>query len=321
MPAFGYKLMCEEHGPRELVENAVRADGAGFDFVGISDHFLPWLEEEGHAPFAWSVLGAIASRTRNVDLLTAVTCPTFRYHPAIVAQAAATISLLCGDGRFSLGLGSGELLNEHVVGGDWPSIGERHARLEEALEVIQALLDGGRHSFRGQHVELAEARLYDVPETPPPLVLAAGGPHAAVLAGELCDGMIATEPREDLVRSYEGVGGNGARYGELAVCWAEDERRGMQELHRAARWSVLGWKALPELPTPAAFAAATKTVRPEDLATSPCGPDPKRYVDAVRRYVEAGFDHVLLVQIGRDQEGFFRFWENELQEAVSAVQA
>ena len=191
---IGYKLMAEEHGPAALVRNTVRAEQAGFDFAAISDHFFPWLDEQGHAPFAWTVLGAAAQATRHIGLMTAVTCPIMRYHPAIIAQAAATLAVL-SDGRFILGLGAGERLNEHVVGEGWPGIGERHERLSEAYDIIRGLLDGSLTNYRGKYFNLDNAKLFDRPDRAPLIIGAAGGPEAARLAGRKAEGLIVTEPQ------------------------------------------------------------------------------------------------------------------------------
>jgi len=314
---IGYKLMAEEHGPRALVENARRAEDAGFAFAALSDHFHPWLAVEGHSPLAWSVLGAAAQATRRLGLMTAVTCPTYRYHPAIVAQGAATVALLC-DGRFTLGLGSGERLNEHVIGVGWPDVSVRQARLAEAVEIITALFAGGVRSFRGEHFTLEDGRLFDLPDPPPPIVVAAGGPRAARLAGERAQGVIATEPRAELLAAYRDAGGRGPRYAEVALCWAESEARAREIAHRFQRWGGLGWRVLPELPDPDAFDAATAAVRPEDLdASVALGPDVARHLERIEPYVEAGFDHLVLTQIGPEQKGFFEFFERELAPALA----
>jgi len=313
---LGYKLMSEEHAPRALVEHAVLAERHGFDFAAISDHFAPWLDEQGHAPFAWSVLGAVAQATERIGLATAVTCPTGRYHPAIVAQAAATVSLLAGR-RLQLGLGSGERLNEHVIGAGWPSVDERRERLAEAVEMIRLLFSGGRCSFRGRHFALEDARLFDRPDEPPQILLAAGGPRAARLAAETGDGLVATEPRRELVDAYRKAGGDGPCMAEVAMCWAESADAARDTIHRYARWSRLGWSVLPELPSPAAFAAATKSVHAEDVAGEIAhGPDVARFVEVVRRYQDAGFDELVLLQIGPEQRGFLRFFERELAPAL-----
>jgi len=312
---LGYKLMSEEHGPRVLVANACRAEDAGFDFAALSDHFHPWLEAQGHAPLAWSVLGALAHATRQLGLMTAVTCPTFRYHPAIVAQGAATVALQ-SEGRFTLGLGSGERLNEAVVGGGWPDVSVRQERLAEALEIVRRLFEGGPQSYRGSHFTLEDARLYDLPESPPPIVVAAGGPQAARLAAG-CDGLIATEPRRELVDAFVEAGGSGPRYAEIALCWAPREDQAREIAHRFFRWSGLGWSVLPELASPQAFAAATRSVRPEDLDESVAlGPDVEQHVERIRPFVAAGFDHLILVQVGPEQKGFVEFFERELAPAL-----
>ena len=318
---LGYKLMSEEHGPRALVENAVRAEASGFEFAAISDHFAPWLDEQGHSPLAWAVLGAIAQATERIGLATAVTCPTIRYHPAIVAQAAATVSLLAGR-RFQLGLGTGERLNEHVVGGGWPSVQVRRERLEEAVVILRRLFEGDTCSFRGEHLELAEARLFDLPDEPPEILIAAGGPLAARLAGEAADGLIATEPRRELVSAYREAGGDGPCMAEIAFCWAESEEEARETLHRYARWSGLGWDVLPELPTPAGFAAASRSVRPDDIGDEiPHGPDVERFVESVREFENAGFDELILLQVGPDQSGFLDFFERELRPVLLGSEA
>jgi len=312
MTRFGYKLMSEEHGPADLVRNAVRAEELGFDFAAISDHYHPWLESQGHSPYAWSVLGAIAARTERLGLVTAVTCPTIRYHPAIIAQASATLAILSG-GRFTLGLGSGELLNEHVVGAEWPPPRIRQEMLAEAIEIIQDLWAGESTSYEGDYFEIDRAKLWDVPEIPPTIAVAAGGAGAAHLAGEHETGLFTTEPKQSLIETWREAGGQGPRYAEIALSWATDEARAIQVAHDRFRFGALGWKVLPELANPGNFEAATKFVKPEDVARIiPCGPDPERHVAAVKKYVDAGYDHVVLVGVGPDQEGFFGFWQREL---------
>ena len=231
MIKLGYKLMSEEHGPTDLVRNANRAEQAGFDFAAISDHFFPWVEEQGHSPFAWSVLGAVANATRHIGLMTAVTCPIMRYHPAIIAQGTATLGLL-SDKRFTLGLGAGERLNEHVVGEGWPGRGERHERLAEAVDIIQGLLAGTLTNYRGTYFVLDDARLFDRPHVKPPIVIAAGGPRAARIAARKGDGVIATEPRADLVEAFISTGGSGPRYAEVAMCYGTQEEEAQQTAHR-----------------------------------------------------------------------------------------
>jgi G6PDH family F420-dependent oxidoreductase len=313
MANYGYKLMSEEHGPIELVRNAARAEEAGFDFVAISDHFHPWLSSQGHSPAAWTVLGSIAARTQRVGLVTAVTCPTIRYHPATVAQSAATLSILSG-GRFTLGLGAGENLNEHVVGNGWPPPEQRQNMLFEAIELIQKLWEGDEVSLDGEFYSVDRAKLWDVPKTPPLIAVAAGGPRAARLGGQKSLALFATEAKRELVQTWSEAGGKGPRYAEVGLCWARDEADAVRIARERMSFSVLGWKIMAELPAPDNFEAAVSCVRDEDIAKQvACGPDPERHVAAVRKYVEAGFDHIVLLGIGPDQEGFVNFWQKELK--------
>jgi G6PDH family F420-dependent oxidoreductase len=321
MLKLGYKLMSEEHGPADLVRYARRAEQAGFDFVAISDHFSPWLEEQGHAPFAWTVLGAVAQATRHIGLMTAVTCPIMRYHPAIVAQAAATVAVLSGD-RFTLGLGAGERLNEHVVGEGWPGVRERHGRLSEAIDIIQGLLAGELANYRGTYFQLDHARLFDRPPRKPPVVVAAGGPEAARLAGRKADGLIMTEPRSDLIQSFTSAGGSGPYYAEVSMCCAEREETARKTAHRYFRWSLSGWPVMAELPDTRGFAAAAGHVSEDALAaTITCGPSAGRHLEAITRYAEAGCDHIILTQIGPDQGYFFELFERELAPALRRREA
>ncbi|MCS0636882.1 TIGR03557 family F420-dependent LLM class oxidoreductase [Streptomyces sp. LP05-1] len=310
---IGYKLAAEAFGPAELVRQAVLAERAGFDFVEISDHYHPWLDNQGHSPFAWTVLGAIAAKTERIGLATGVTCPTVRYHPAIIAQAAATLALV-SDGRFTLGVGSGERLNEHVVGTGFPdAVSTRQELLREALEIIRLLWRGGYQSYEGKHLRLDDARVFDLPETPPVIAVAAGGKRAARLAAELGDGLFATEDRPELVRHYQEAGGSGPRYAEVPLAWAPDEETAARAALETSRWAVTGWKVMSELPNPANFAAATTTVRQEDiLAQFTCGSDPERYAKAAQRFVDAGFDRLVMQNAGPDPDGFIDFYRGEL---------
>jgi G6PDH family F420-dependent oxidoreductase len=310
---YGYKLAAEGFGPKELVRQAQLAEASGFDFVEISDHFHPWLDSQGHSPFAWSVLGAIAAGTDSLGLATGVTCPTVRYHPAVIAQAAATMSLL-SDGRFTLGLGSGERLNEHVVGRGFPAVAERQAMLREAIEIIRLLWSGGYHSYRGEYLDLEDARVFDLPERLPQIVVAAGGPVAAELAAELGDGMFGTEPKAELFEAYRSAGGAGPAYGEVGLAWAEDEASAVRAAFESARWSLTGWKVMSELPNPANFEASARYVREEDVAGQmPCGPDAAKHLAAIRQYEQAGYDHVVLMNNGSDPDGFLDFFARELK--------
>jgi G6PDH family F420-dependent oxidoreductase len=316
MVKVGYKLMSEEHGPADLVRNARRAEEAGFDFAAISDHYFPWLAEQGHAPFAWSVLGAIAQATRRIGLMTAVTCPIMRYHPAIIAQATATMGVLA-DGRFTLGLGAGERLNEHVVGEGWPGVAERHERLGEATDIIQGLLTGDIVSFHGDHFRLDHARLFDRPRRKPSVIMAAGGPDAAKLSAEKADGLIVTEARKDLVQAYASAGGRGPRYAEVAMCCAPTEEQGRETAHRYFRWSLSGWPVLAELPHEEAFAAASGHVSATAVGKAvSCGPSADGHLEAIEKYVAIGCDHIILNQIGPDQASFFALAEKKILPAL-----
>lgn len=319
MIRFGYKLMTEEHGPKALVENACRAEAAGFDFVSISDHFHPWLEAQGHAPFAWSVLGAIAQATSTIRIATGLTCPILRYHPAIVAQAAATVALL-SEGRFTLAVGAGERLNEHVTGARWPSIPERHAMLGEAIDIFRLLWSGGVHTHVGTHYVLDHAQLYDLPDVAIPLVVGVSGPKSVQLAVEKADGIMATEAEPDLVEGFRKGKGAGPAYAEAVLAYAATEEEGLRVAHERFRFSTLGWAVNSELPTVAGFEAATAFVRPEDMKQSIAfGPDVERHLAAVRKYADAGFDHIVLTAPGPDQAGFIRFFEQELKPRLAEI--
>ncbi len=316
MIRLGYKLMSEEHGPSDLVRNASAAEQAGFDFAAISDHFSPWIEEQGHAPLAWSVLGAVANATRRIGLMTAVTCPIMRYHPAIVAQGAATVALLSGN-RFTLGLGAGERLNEHVIGAGWPSTGERHERLSEAIDIIRGLLADTLTSYNGKYFRLDHARLFDRPGSKVAVAVAAGGPEAARLAGRKGDALMATEPRSDLVQEFVASGGSGPRYAEVALCYAATEAEARKTAHRYFRWSLTGWSVMAELPDINGFAAASRHVTPDAVAEAvSCGPSADRHIEAISRYLQAGYDHIVLVQIGPEQQAFVEFFERALAPAL-----
>ncbi len=320
MVKLGYKLMAEEHGPGDLIRYAQCAEEAGFEFAAISDHYFPWLKEQGHSPFAWSVLGAIAQATR-LGLMTAVTCPIMRYHPAIVAQAAATMGLLT-DGRFTLGLGAGERLNEHIVGEGWPGVIERHERLGEALDIIQGLLAGKLTSYRGDHFRLDHAKLFDRPKRKPPVIVAAGGPDAARLAAEKADGLIVTEEKKEILKAYRDAGGRGPIYAEIGMCCARTEKQGRETAHRYRRWSLAGWPVLAELPHEEAFAAASKQISVEAVGEEvTCGPSPDVHLEAIHGYLDIGCDHIILSQIGPDQEFFFDLFEKKLAPALRSKKA
>lgn len=263
----GYKLFAEAYSPIELVRQAVRAEEAGFDFVEISDHYHPWLHDQGHSGFAWSILGSIAAKTSTLGLATGVTCPFIRYHPSIVAQAAATTALL-SEGRFVLGLGSGERLNEHVVARGWPAAATRTEMLRESIEVIRLLWSGGYHSYDGRHIQLEDARVFDLPDELPPIVVAGSGGPAVKLAAELGDGLFTTDADRDLVDKYKKAGGEGPRYAEVSLSWAPTEEAALKSAHTLFRFSATGWKVQAELPNPVNFEAASSVVREADIAES-----------------------------------------------------
>jgi coenzyme F420-dependent glucose-6-phosphate dehydrogenase len=316
---FGYALSSEEHTPSDLVRNARRAEEAGFTFALISDHFHPWIDAQGHSPFVWSVIGGIAGATERLRLGTGVTCPTIRTHPAIVAHAAATCAAMM-PGRFFLGVGTGENLNEHVTGEGWPAPDERLDMLEEAIEVIRTLWEGGYQTFRGEFYEVEQARLYTLPDEQPPIAVAAGKPLAAELAGRAGDALISVAPDSEVVGNYREAGGDGPRYAQVTVCWAASEDEAKETAHRWWPNVALKGDLSQELALPMHFEQACENVSPEDVAElMVLGPDLDPYVDLVREYVQAGFDHVYFHQVGPDQEGFFDFWRAQLADRLRAL--
>ncbi|PJI84871.1 LLM class F420-dependent oxidoreductase [Luteimicrobium subarcticum] len=310
MTRFGYTLMTEQSGPRELVRYAAAAEDAGFDFEVSSDHFFPWLDTQGHASYAWSVLGAVTQVTSRVELMTYVTCPTMRYHPAVVAQKAATLGLL-SDGRFTLGLGAGENLNEHVVGEGWPAVAERQDMLEEAVTIIRALFGGGYVTWEGTHFRVDSARVWDLPDDPVQLGIAVSGDASVDRFAPLADHLVAVEPDADLVRSWGALRSDAGlpvsrAIGQVPVCWAPDRDTAVRRAHEQFRWFGLGWPVNANLPTTEGFAAASQFVRPDDVADAiACGPDLDAIVESVAPYWEAGFTDVALVQIGDEGQQEF----------------
>jgi G6PDH family F420-dependent oxidoreductase len=310
---LGYALSSEEHGPNELVRHARAAEEAGFTFALISDHFHPWTDTQGQSPFVWSVIGGIAQATERLRVGTGVTCPTIRIHPAIVAQAAATSAVML-DGRFFLGVGTGEELNEHVLGDPWPSPDARLEMLEEAIEVMRLLWQGGYQTHRGKHYTVEQARLYTLPNEPPPVAVAAAQPQAAELAGRVGDALVGVSPDEEIVEEFRRAGGNGKpRYGQLTVCYAESEedarRTALEIWPNAAMGGPLG----QELAIPEHYEAVAQLVTETDIAEAlVCGPDVDRHLEALHELEDAGFDHVYVHQVGRDQESFFRFYAERI---------
>jgi G6PDH family F420-dependent oxidoreductase len=316
---LGYALSSEEFRPGDLVRQARLAEEAGFEFAFVSDHFHPWIDRQGHSPFVWPVLGGIARATQRISVGTGVTCPILRVHPAHVAQAAATVADMM-PGRFMLGVGTGENLNEHILGQRWPSASERLEMLEEAIELIRKLWEGEIVTHRGPHFTVEDARLYTVPEELPPIVVAAGAPAAAELAGRAGDGLCSTSPSREIVEAYEQAGGDGPRYGQLTVCWAEDEDEARRTAHELWPNAALEGPLTQELPLPAHFEEAAAMVTEDDTAERiVCGPDLDRHLEGVRMFADAGFDHVYVHQVGPDQEGFLDVYADEVMPALSAA--
>ncbi|MDX1889785.1 LLM class F420-dependent oxidoreductase [Mycolicibacterium sp. 050158] len=325
MTRFGYTLMTEQSGPKQLVEYAVSAERLGFDFEVSSDHYSPWLSAQGHAPNAWTVLGAVAHATERVELLTYVTCPTVRYHPAIVAQQAATLQILA-DGRFTLGVGSGENLNEHVVGKGWPTIKRRQDMLREAVQIIKELFTGELVDWKGEYFEVDSARLWDLPEVPVAIAAAVSGDRSVETFSPLVEHLIAVEPDKDLVDGWHGarrgtgLPGDSRVIGQIPICWDPDESAAVARAHEQFRWFAGGWSVNADLPTTAGFAGATQFVKPEDVASSiPCGPDLDAIVEAVSEYWKAGFTDIALVQVG--DEGQDRFLAEAAQPLLEKLRA
>jgi G6PDH family F420-dependent oxidoreductase len=313
MMKFGYFLACEEFGPEELVRQATLAEQAGFDRLWISDHFHPWLEEQGNSPFVWSVIGALSQAT-SLPIATAVTCPTSRIHPAIIAQASATAAVQC-HGRFVLGVGSGEALNEHITGDRWPPADVRLSMLEESVEVIRNLHTGNEITHRGEHYTVENAKLYTVPEHPVPVYLSGFGPQAARLAGRIGDGFCTMMPDPGLVNSFRDAGGGSKPVqGGLKLCWADTEEQGRSTAHRLWRNELLPGGLPQTLPEPRDFQAATTLITEDKVGEHfPCGQDSERLLGRIKQFEQAGFDELYLQQIGPDQNTFFEAWAQHLR--------
>ena len=320
MTEIGYTMMCEQRGPKELVRDVQMAESAGFGFAVISDHYFPWVEAMGHSPYAWSVLGAAAQATSQIELMTYVTCPIKRYHPAVVAQKAATVGLL-SDGRFTLGLGAGENLNEHVTGGGWPPVNVRHQMLSEAVDIIRLLWAGGYVNFDGRHFKVDSAKLWDLPDAPLKLGVGASGQQSSQLAGQKADCLIAVEPSPAIVAAFDAAGGTGKpRVGQLPISYDRDRDTAIERALELFGWFSGGWKVNSELPGTAAFEAASRYLRPDDIADSiPCGNSVDTVIGAVNEFADAGFTHVALCQIGGDtQADFIEWWKRELGPALGS---
>lgn len=316
MTKFGYTLSSEEHDAPTLLRHAKDAEAAGFSFVSISDHFHPWATSQGHSPFVWSVIGAIAASTDSITVATGVTCPIQRYHPAIVAQAVATCSQLLGD-RFLFGVGTGEALNEHVVDYHWPTPEVRREMLAEALEVIRKLWTGETVDHRGRFYNVENARLFDPPPSEPKVIVSGFGPEATQLAAQIGDGYWGNSPEEDAVRLYRDSGGTGPAIAQLSLCWASSTESARRTIHE--RWpnGGLSGQLSQDLPTWTHFEQAASVLTEEQVVGSlPAGPDLQPVLESVRLYASAGYDHLYFHQIGDDHEGFMKFWSDQLKPAL-----
>jgi G6PDH family F420-dependent oxidoreductase len=306
---IGYFLSCEEFAPRDLIEQAKRAEQAGFHALWISDHYHPWNDEQGHSAFVWSVIGALSEAT-GLPVTTGVTCPTVRIHPAIVAQAAATSAVML-EGRFNLGVGSGEALNEHILGDRWPEADVRLEMLEEAVEVMRLLWEGGQRSHHGRHYTVENARVYDLPERPPPVLVSGFGPKAVRLAAKIGDGFCTTAPDEEAIGLYRSEGGRGPVHAGTKVCFMADEDEAMKTVLRLWPNEGLPGELAQVLPTPAHFEQACELVRPDDVS-SPVGPDLEKHAASLQQYADAGVDELFVQQIGPEQDAFFTTWAREM---------
>jgi G6PDH family F420-dependent oxidoreductase len=313
----GYFLSSEEHGPQDLVRYAAQSERAGFTAALISDHYHPWIDRQGHSPFVWAVLGGIAQSTERLQLGTGVTCPTIRTHPAIIAQAAATTACMM-PGRFFLGVGAGENLNEHITGRRWPAPEVRLEMLEEAVSVIRLLWEGGSQSHHGRYYTVENARVYDLPEQLPPVVMAAGGKSSAGVAGRIADGLLTTSPAAELLEEFRAEGSRDRPcYGKISVSWHQDEseaRRIAHEYWPTSALSGVNW----ELPLPENFEKASSIVSEEDVAREIlCSADPRRHIEKLQEYFEMGYQRVYVHQVGPHQEGFFHFYEHQVLPALT----
>jgi G6PDH family F420-dependent oxidoreductase len=312
MVEFGYALSSEEHSPNNLVRHARMAEEIGFEFALISDHYHPWIDQQGQSPFVWSVIGGIAAVTQKIRLGTGVTAPIMRIHPAVIAQAAATSAAMM-PGRFFLGLGTGEALNEHILGDHWPMISVRQDMLAESIDIIRLLWQGDEVNYWGEFFTVENARIYTLPDELPPIYIAASGQESSELAGEIADGFISTKPDPKLVEAFDNSGGKGKpHYGKVTFCWAASEQDGLDTLYQWWPTAAIPGTLHADLPTPAHFEDAAKLVKKEDLSHVPVGPDPANYIEQIQKMIDAGYNYVYLHQIGPDQEGFFDFYQREI---------
>jgi G6PDH family F420-dependent oxidoreductase len=305
---IGYFLSCEEYTPAELLEQARSAEAAGFSALWISDHYHPWVDAQGQSPFVWSMIGAL-SQTCRLPVTTAVTCPTLRIHPAVIAQAAATSAVLC-QGRFVLGVGSGEALNEHILGDAWPGADVRLEMLEEAVAVMRELWRGDFVNHRGRHYTVEQARIYTLPDAPPPVYVSGFGPKAVDLAARIGDGYISTMPDADLVSRFRtNGGGSKPAQGGFKAAFAETEDEGMRIAYE--RWPNAGvpGELSQVLPSPRHFEQASELVTPEMMKEAfVCGQDPDKHLEMIDKYAKAGFDEVYVANTGPHLHGFFELY-------------
>ena len=317
---IGCFLSSEEFGPQALVDQARRAEAAGFHALWISDHYHPWIDEQGHSPLVWSTIGALSQVTR-LPVATAVTCPTVRIHPAVIAQAAATSAVML-EGRFALGVGSGEALNEHILGTVWPDADTRLEMLEEAVEVIRTLWRGGTRDHRGRHYTVQNARIYDLPDEAPPIYVSGFGPKSVRVAARIGDGYVTTKPAADLIELYRSEGGVGPVQAGTKICFGEDEAQARRTAHRLWPNAVLPGELAQVVPTPAHFEQACQLVTEEMVGEAvPCGPDIDRHVQALQKYADAGVDELFVQQIGPDQDAFFDEWARAVLPRFAKVPA
>jgi G6PDH family F420-dependent oxidoreductase len=309
---IGFFLSCEEYTPHELITQARQAQEAGFHGFWISDHFHPWTDTQGQSAFVWTVIGAL-SQVTNLPVATGVTCPTVRIHPAVIAQAAATAQVML-EGRFTLGVGSGEALNEHIFGDPWPEADERLEMLEEAIEVIRELWSGRNVSHRGRHYRVENARIYTLPETPPPILISGFGPKSVDLAGGIGDGYCTTSPESELIERFRSSGGGDkVVQAGTKVAWAADEAEGRRAVHRIWPNESLPGELAQILPTPRHFEQASELVTEEMIGESvPCGPDVERHVAALQEYADAGVDELYVQQVGGNHDAFFEAYANHV---------
>lgn len=319
MTRYGYFLASEEFSPADMLEQARAAEQAGFECLAISDHFHPWTGEQGNSPFVWTMIGALAQVT-SLPVTTFVTCPTVRMHPALNAQAAATAGVIT-DNRFRFGVGSGEALNEHILGDAWPAVDVRLDMLEEAVQVIRDLLTGDQVTHRGRHYTVENARLYTTPSEPVPIYVSGFGPKAAALAGRIGDGFVTMTPDEELISQFRSAGGGQKPVlGGLKVCWGTDRAQAVKTVHRKWPTQFLPGELGQVLPDPAHFEQASTLVTEETVADQVvCGDDLDEHVSAVSAYTEADFDEVYVGQIGPEQQGFFDFYRDEVLPRLRAA--